>query len=136
LILLDTTVLVYAVGDDHPLRAPCRAVIESIGAGGTAATTTVEVIQEFAQVRARRRSRADARSLAIGFVDLLAPLVVPDVDDLAKGLELFERHEELGAFDAVLAAVVLGRDHLTGLMSADRVFRVVDRLQHLDPADA
>ena len=44
MIVLDTTVLVYSVGSDHPLRAPCRSLIEAIGDGEIAATTTVEVI--------------------------------------------------------------------------------------------
>jgi predicted nucleic acid-binding protein len=133
LILLDTTVLVYAVGGEHPLRDPCREVVRDIGAGRLAATTTVEVIQEFAHVRARRTGRADARTLALRFADLLSPLVHPGEADLARGLELFERYEALGAFDAVLAAVVLERDHLVGLMSADRGFTSVAGLTHLDP---
>jgi predicted nucleic acid-binding protein len=33
LIVLDTTVLVYAKGQDHPLREPCRALVEAIAAG-------------------------------------------------------------------------------------------------------
>jgi predicted nucleic acid-binding protein len=132
-ILLDTTVLVYAVGDAHPLREPCRLVVGEIGAGRLAATTTVEVIQEFAHVRARRRGRADARALALDFVDLLSPLIHPGESDLARGLDLFEHHETLGAFDAVLAAVVLERAHLTGLMSADGAFAGVAGLTHLDP---
>ncbi len=64
MILLDTSVLVYAVGGEHPLREPCRRVVNEIGAGRLAATTTVEVIQEFAHVRARRRGRTDERGLS------------------------------------------------------------------------
>jgi predicted nucleic acid-binding protein len=134
MILLDTTVLVYAVGSDHPLQAPCRAVVAAIGRGELAATTTVEVIQEFAHVRARRRSRAEARTTAIRFVDLLSPLVEPNGDDLIAGLALFERHESLGAFDGVLAATVLNRVELSGLMSADRAFAEVEGLRLVDPA--
>jgi uncharacterized protein len=134
LILLDTTVLVYAVGGDHPLREPCRRIIEEIGTGTTTATTTVEVIQEFAHVRARRRGRTDASALSRHFIELLTPLVQPDESDLARGLEIFERHETLGSFDAVLAAIVLERDHLSGLMSADRAFSNVPGLFHLDPS--
>jgi predicted nucleic acid-binding protein len=134
MILLDTTVLVYAVGSDHPLRAPCREVVAAIGRGELAATTTVEVIQEFVHVRARRRSRADARITATRFVDLLSPLVEPNADDLLAGLALFERHESLGAFDGVLAATVLNRVQLSGLMSADRAFADVEGLRLLDPA--
>ncbi len=134
MILLDTTILVYAVGADHQLRAPCRDMIGLIGGGRLAATTTVEAIQEFAHVRARRRGRTDARRLAASFADLLGPLVQPDADDLAAGLGLFERHDELGAFDGVLAAAVLRRPHLTALASADQAFADIDGLLHLDPA--
>ena len=134
MILLDTTVLVYAVGGEHPLREPCRRIVNEIGAGRLVATTTVEVIQEFAHVRARRRGRADARALALEFVALLSPLIQPAESDLARGLELFEHHDALGAFDGVLAAVVLERDHLTGLMSADRAFSGIAGLTHHDPA--
>ena len=135
MILLDTSVLVYAVGAEHPLRAPCRALVAGIGAGAVAATTTVEVVQEFAHVRARRRGRDDAATLAERFADLLAPLVTVDRDDLGRGLELFRRHEHLGAFDAVLAAVVRHREHLTAVVSADRAFRGIPALVQLDPAD-
>lgn len=133
MILLDTTVLVYAIGTDHPLRGPCRNVVAAVGRGELAATTTVEVIQEFAHVRARRRSRADARAAAMHFVDLLSPLVEPGGDDLISGLALFERHPSLGAFDGVLAATVLNRGQLTGLMSADRAFADVEGLRLVDP---
>lgn len=135
MILLDTTVLVYAVGGEHPLREPCRRIVQEIGTGRIAASTTVEVIQEFAHVRARRRGRADARALSLEFVDLLSPLIQAGESDLVRGLGLFEQYDSLGAFDAVLAAVVLGRDHLTGLMSADRGFAGITGLAHHDPTD-
>ncbi|MFT3851507.1 MAG: type II toxin-antitoxin system VapC family toxin [Ilumatobacteraceae bacterium] len=134
MILLDTTILVYAVGDEDRLRAPCRALVEAIGDGRVAATTTVEVIQEFTHVRARRRTRTDAAGIARRYADLLAPLVAVDGDDLARGLELFEQRPSLGAFDAVLAAVAQRRPHLTALASADRAFAGLDGVTHLDPA--
>ena len=136
MIVLDTTVLVYAVGNDHPLRRPCRRIIERIGSGELAATTTLEVLQEFVHVRARRRGRQDAARLASSFISLTTPLCAPDEADLGVALDLFVAHGALGAFDAVLAATVLGSDRLTGLVSADRAFGTVPRLDHLDPADA
>ena len=63
MIVLDTTILVYAVGAEHPLRAPCRAVLESVRDDLVQAGTTVDVIQEFAHVRSRRRSRPEAAAL-------------------------------------------------------------------------
>ena len=136
MILLDTSVLVYAVGSDHPLQSRCRALIAAIGDGRVSATTTVEVLQEFAHVRARRRGRQDAAELTERFAALLAPFVPLEAEDLERGMEVFRRHESLGAFDAVLAATVMRREHITGLVSADRAFADVARLRHLDPASS
>lgn len=135
MIVLDTTVLVYAVGTSHPLREPCRHLISRIGDGEIAATTTVEAIQEFAHVRARRRDRTDAARLAAGYAALLTPLLVVDADDLQAGLDLWRSTEGIGSFDAVLAAVVMRRQHLTTLVSADRGFSRIPGLKVATPAD-
>src|SRR5437763_1534123 len=117
MILVDTTILCYAVGDEHPLRAPCRRVLAAHGSGRIDATSTVEVIQEFTHVRARRRPRADAVMLARQYATALA-LIVTQPDDLDLGLTLLGAHPALGAFDSVLAAVALHR-HADALISAD-----------------
>ncbi len=121
MIVLDTTALVYAVGADHPLRAPCRDLIGAIAAGRLSATTTVEVLQEFTHVRARRRDRENAARLARDYLDLLAPLLVVGEDDLREGLRLYTRSHRLGAFDAVLAATA-GRASAAAIVSADAAF--------------
>lgn len=118
MILLDTTVLVYAVGGDHPLRAPAAALVEAVGRGAAQATTTVEVIQEFTHVRARRRGRSDAADLAAEYAALLAPLTPATSADLAAGLRLFRDANEIGCSDAVLAAVARRRS--ASLVTADR----------------
>jgi uncharacterized protein len=131
MIVLDTTVLVYAVGGDHPLQRPAARLLEKVGAGDLTATTTVEVLQEFTHVRARRRGRADAATLTRQLSILLTPLLTVTVDDLRGGLDLFEHHEPLGSFDAVLAAAtrrIGGR-----LVSADRGFGALAEV-HLDLA--
>ncbi|MHB8288634.1 MAG: type II toxin-antitoxin system VapC family toxin [Acidimicrobiales bacterium] len=132
MILVDTTILVYALGADHSLRVPCRGLLEGVRDGHVRACTTVEVLQEFAHVRSRRRPRAEAsaraREYALGF----SPLVRPDEDDLVHGLEIFEATASLGSFDAVLGAVALRRRW--ALASADRSFGDVNGLRHLDPS--
>ena len=132
MIVLDTTVLVYAKGTDHPLRGPCRDLIAAIAAGDLAATTTVEVIQEFVHVRARRRDRSDAAAVGRDYAELLSPLLAVRGEDLERGLALFERSTRLGAFDAVLAAVALGAG-AGALVSADGAFAEVGDLPHLTP---
>jgi len=130
-IVLDTTVLVYAVGDDHALRDPARDLLAAAAEGSLRATTTPEAIQEFAHVRARRRDRSDAAALAGSYADVLSPLLEVGETDLREGLGLFERAAALGAFDAVLAAVAL-RAGATALVSADRAFAAVPGLAFLD----
>jgi uncharacterized protein len=132
LIVLDTTVLVYAKGQDHSLREPCRALIQAIATGTVEATTTPEVIQEFVHVRARRRSRRDAAQLGRSFAELLSPLLTIREDDLVAGLSLFERQPALGSFDAVLAAATIASG-AEALVSADATFAHVPALAHLAP---
>lgn len=131
MIVLDTTVLVYAKGADHPLREPCRQLIEGIAQGRLTATTTAEVIQEFAHVRARRYGRADAAELALDYADGLAPLLVTEEQDLRDGLRLFAEHPGLSSFDTILAAAA----HAIGatLVSADKAFADVTGLDHVMP---
>jgi hypothetical protein len=134
-IVLDTTVLVYAKGEDHPLRGPCRDLIAAIGDGALEATTSVEVIQEFVHVRARRRGRKDAARLGQDYSELLSPLLSTGSEDPRRGLDLFQELEALDAFDAVLAAAAVGAG-AAPLVSADRAFAGVSQLRHVIPDEA
>jgi predicted nucleic acid-binding protein len=132
LIVLDTTVLVYAVGGAHPLREPSQRLIKVVREHGVAVTTTAHVIEEFVHVRTRRFGRAKAAATGRDYAALLAPLLAVAADDVDHGLGLYERHERLGSFDAVLAATTLRAGHT--LVSADRAFADVPGLRHVDPA--
>ncbi len=135
MIVLDTTALVYAKGAEHPLRTPCRDLLEAISGQVVQATTSVEVIQEFAHVRSRRRGRSDAAALAADYAELLSPLLTVEREHLRLGLALFERSEHLGAFDAVLAAAAIAAD-ATALLSADSAFAEIPDLPHVFPDQA
>ncbi|MBA2444795.1 MAG: type II toxin-antitoxin system VapC family toxin [Nocardioidaceae bacterium] len=135
MIVVDTTVLVYAVGSEHAYRDPSRSLMEAIGSGAIRATTSVEVIQEFAHVRACRRGRADARRLATAYADLFGPLATTTERHLRTGLDWWDRHKAIGAFDAVLAAVAqdLGA---TALISSDRAFARLTEVTHVLPDES
>jgi len=134
-IVVDTTVLVYAVGAQHPYREACRALVAAVSQGVVQATTTVEVVQEFAHVRARRRGRDDAGRLASSYADLLGPLTVTRDSHLRAGLELWRRHPDVGCFDAVLAAVAhdIGA---SAVVSADQGFATIEGIHHVLADDA
>jgi predicted nucleic acid-binding protein len=132
MIILDTTVLAYAVGELHALREPCRRLLVAHADGVIEATTTVEVLQELAHVRARRRPREDSVNLTRQYAAALNPIVTTAAD-LDAGLLLFRDHAELGAFDAILAAVAIQRQ-AECLISADRAFASVPGLAWIDPS--
>jgi uncharacterized protein len=134
-IVLDTTVLVYAKGADHPLRDSCRRMIAAIADRRIDATTTVEVIQEFVHVRARRRDRTDAATLGRDYIELLSPLLTVTAEHLRRGMSLFEQAQRLGAFDAVLAAAAMDGG-ASALISADTAFAEIPDLTHVVPDSA
>lgn len=132
MIVLDTTVLVYALGAEHRFRDPCRRLLSAIADREIEATASVEVIQEFVHVRARRRGVPDAAATARDYLELLSPLLVVSGVDLQRGLALYEQIEPLGAFDAVLAAAALANGVST-LVSADAAFSAVAEIEHIVP---
>jgi predicted nucleic acid-binding protein len=132
MLVFDTTVLLYAQGAEHPFRDPCRALVAAIRDERIHATTTIEVIQEFVHVRGRRYGRTNALEWAREYVELLSPLIPADRIDLDLGLDLYARHDRLGAFDAILAAVAINAGS-SALVSADRAFADVSRLTHVFP---
>lgn len=131
MILLDTTVLLYAVGNEHRFRDPCRELVAAIADGRIEAGTTVEAIQEFVHVRARRRDRRDAVALGRSYVELLWPLVGVTAEDLERGLTMFETTPSVGAFDAVLAAAA--KSAASTLVSADAAFSDIPDVTHVVP---
>lgn len=133
-IVLDTTVLAYAVGGEHPLRAPCRAIIDAIGDGRITATTIVDVLQEFLHVHARRGRREAAIDHARSCLRLLSPVQEVHTEGFEAALLLLAAHPTLGAFDAVLAAVAI-RTPPGVLVSVDRMLAGIPGLRHVDPAD-
>jgi predicted nucleic acid-binding protein len=132
MIVVDTTVLVYAKGADHALREPCLALITAVADDRLDATTSPEVIQEFVHVRARRRDRRDAVALGRAYAELFSPLMQVGDADLRRGLSLFENAKRLGAFDAVLAACAAAAG-ATAIVSADAAFGEVTDLRHVVP---
>lgn len=131
MIVLDTQVIAYSVGGPHALREGALEIVTALGEQRIEATTTPEVVQEFVHVHSRRRPRAEAVAHARRWTSLLTPLLTTTQEDLPLGLRLYERHDRLDSFDALLAAVAL-RENATALVSADRAFADVPKLRFVE----
>ena len=135
MILLDTTVLIYAFGTEHELDEPARRLVAAIADGRLRATATVAVIEEFVHVHSRYSSRSEAVKLGSRYIDLLGPLVFSSENALRRSLQLFDRHREIGAFDAVLAATAM-EVGVEALVSGDGGFASIPALPFVHLVDA
>jgi hypothetical protein len=94
-ILVDTTVLMHATGEDHPLREPSRQVLTAQLHSRLDFAVTVEVLQEFCHARARRRGRDEAVANTRQFA-ILFRVLETSADDLEHGLEVFRAQPSWG----------------------------------------
>lgn len=133
-LLVDTAVLAYALGGDHPLRAPCRAVIRAGGDGRLELHASVEMIQELLFHRMRMSDRTTAVRQAR---DASRLCVLHDFDTavLERAMELIGGHPVLGGRDAVHAATGLMAG-IAEIVSPDRAFDGISGLARIDPVDA
>ena len=129
-MILDTNVLVYAVGGEHPLRRPAQRLLNAVESGGISATTSVLVIQEFIHVYARRGGQAAAVGAARAYVDLLEPLL-PAEQILVGGALNIVASFSLRSTDALIAATAIHEART--LVSADRDFSRVLGLNLIYP---
>ena len=133
-LLIDTTVLAYAAGDDeHALKPPALELVRRIRNGTVRATTTPEVLQEFMHVRSRRRSRSDAATWTKRFAALLSPLAVVDESTILRAADEYDARSAIGSFDSVLVAMVLEAEDLE-LVTADRSILALDDVPTVDLA--
>lgn len=55
--LIDTNIILYSLGREHPLKEPCRKIVAKIASGEIAANIDVEVLQEVLYVYTYRNER-------------------------------------------------------------------------------
>lgn len=132
-VFVDTAVLMYAAGAEHPLRAPCRRIVEAVGSRSIDAVTSAEVIQEIVHRYAAIGRRPEGAALASSALDLFAP-VVPITHALMRRVpDLFRRYPSLAARDVIHVATCL-HEGITEIISADRAFAAVTEIRLIDPA--
>jgi uncharacterized protein len=116
---VDTNVIIYAVGGEHPLRARSRAFFEDALERRLPLAISAEVLQELLHVYlpVRRETTLDAAlALVTSCVSVVWPLEEADVR-LAR--ELAGEHEGLGARDLLHLACCMRR-RVERVMTFDR----------------
>jgi len=131
-VLVDSSVPLYALGAESRWREPCRRVLALIADGEWVGVASTEMIQEVVHHRLRLtgdRARAVADARDVAELHRLVPL---DETVLEKALALVENDGVRGR-DAVHAATALTQG-IGAMVSTDPAFDAVPGLIRLDPA--
>lgn len=129
--LIDTAVLLYAVGGDHPIRAGSRRIVAAAGAGDLELHASVESVQEFVFHRMRRGDRLSAVRQARDVAGLCI-LHGFDQGTLQTALDLIADSGTIGGRDAVHAATAV-QHGLSMIISPDPAFDNIPGLRRIDP---
>lgn len=133
-VLVDTNVILYAIGGPHAYAEPCRRIVALAGEGRIGMEAPVDLVQEILHHRARRlsdRRQASAEAMAAA---TLCRLHAVEPRDASEAAALFASSTRLSARDAVFAAIAK-RHGLEAILSADSDFDGLPGLRRLDPAD-
>lgn len=110
MIFIDTNVIMYAVGGEHPLKDQARQFLEESLEQGKLLATSAEVLQELlhAYLPLNRQETLDAAlTLAEGRIDVFWSI---EPEDVRFARLLVERYAELGARDLLHLACCKRRD--------------------------
>lgn len=133
-IFIDTAIIMYAAGGDHPLRTPSRDILQRVGDGDLDGVISVEVIQEIVHRFARIGRSEIGHAQAIEAMDLFAP-VLPVTHALIRRVpELAARYPSLDSRDVVHLATCV-HEGITTIISPDRAFDQVAEVRRIDPSE-
>ena len=132
-IFVDTAVVMYAGGAEHPLRSSCRALLGLVASRHVDAVTSAEVIQEILH----RFSRADGvlgDRMARAALELFGPVLPVTHDVLDRSRRLLTDYPALSARDTVHVATCImhGIGHV---VSPDVGLDAVREVARIDPTD-
>ncbi len=132
MILVDSNILMYAAGGEHPHKAPSLRWLKKVVDGEVDATIDAEILQEILH-RYRSIRRWDEGRKVYDLACSIFPAILPvDSEVLDKARQLMDRHRSLMARDAVHAAVVLCGG-LDGICSYDTDFDIVEGMSRIEP---
>jgi predicted nucleic acid-binding protein len=131
-LFVDTAVLIYASGSDHPLREPCARFMRGIGRGEVNAVTSVEVVQEIIHRFLSIRQPEIGLRLARTTMDTFAPILPVTHALLRRVPDLAARYPTLQARDLVHLATCI-HEGIAEIVSTDRGFDEVAEVRRIDP---
>lgn len=116
--LIDTNIIMYALGKPHPLRDPCRELLNKVAREEVEANVDTEVIQELLYVYSSRGEREKGLKVVKEMLVLFPTPFPIRWEEVAQAKELMKKYKALVARDAIHCATALTCG-LEGIFSLD-----------------
>ena len=131
-VFVDTAVIMYASGEDHPMRPHCRRIMDAVADRRIDATISAEVIQEILHRFVSIRRVDIGVSMARGALAVFMPVLPITHGVMTRMPDLVERYPTLTARDLVHVATCL-EEGLIEIVSPDRGFDQVAEIRRIAP---
>lgn len=132
MFLIDTNIIMYAAGAQHPNKQPSVRLLERVARGEIEAAIDTETLQEILH-RYRAINRWNDGKTVYDLARQIFHVVLPvSVESLDQARQLLDYHPKLMARDVLHAAIVL-HERLEGIYSFDKDFDGVSGVRRLTP---
>jgi len=129
---IDSNLIMYSIGSPHPLREPCKIVLEKIRSKEIFAITNTEVLQEilYRYFSVGRRALGEIAYQSIVEISIeIFPVRLMDTD---RALEILKTVNGITSRDAVHAATMINNG-IKDIISTDPHFDLIPEITRIDP---
>lgn len=130
---IDSNVVIYALGRDHPYRDSCIDVLRAIVAGQLEAYTSVEVLQEIVYRYYILGELQEGIGAAGDFAAFVEVLSVTE-RDVERAFDLFRKYNDLPPRDLIHLSTMMNNG-LKDIITADKHFDQIREVRRRDPSE-
>ncbi len=130
--LLDTNIIVYAVGRPHAYKHSCGQLLQEVVRGDGGLNADTELFQEILYLYSARGERPRALSTCADLLVMFPDPLPIGREEILLAHQLLNDYPDLVPRDAIHAAVVLA-NHLEGIVTTDKVFDTITNITRFDP---
>lgn len=132
--LVDTNIIIYSLGKEHPLKEPCRKLIAKVASGDIIANIDVEVLQEILYIFTYRNQRSKGIDACYYLLELFPNPFTISKNEINSAIFLMDEYPSLVSRDAIHAAVVIN-NKLRGIISEDSDFDMIKNIKRFKCKD-
>jgi hypothetical protein len=130
---IDANLIMYSLGGPHPLRDPCKKILEKIKSRIILAVTNTEVLQEilYRYFSIRRSTLGEiAYQSLVQMCTQIFPVTLHETD---RALELLKKYKNITSRDAIHAATMINHE-IKEIISTDPHFDLIPDVKRIDPS--